>query len=99
MPPTLAVQAELLDEVRRFVEERGLPWEVSGRKRGTVRIAQAPEGERPQCDLDTLHAGGWIPCAMALGIALKLQVDPLKLGALLNLLDIKVRACSLGCFP
>lgn len=99
MTPTLAVQAELLEDVRRLVEELSLPWDLSAGERGTVRIVQAPEGERPQCDLDTLHAGGWITCPTALEMALKLEADPRKLGALLNVLDIKVRACSLGCFP
>jgi hypothetical protein len=53
---------------------------------------------RKESDLQTLYAGGHIPCRIALELAQKLQIPTIQTGALLNYLDIKVKNCSLGCF-
>ena len=55
-------------------------------------------GERRQSIDDTLEAGGWITCGHALKLARQLGIPSLQFGALLDLLEIKVRECSLGCF-
>jgi hypothetical protein len=46
----------------------------------------------------TLCAGGWISCALAWGMAKKLGLEGASFGRLLDVLDIRVRECQLGCF-
>jgi len=96
VPAALSVPDDMLREVRAFVEGRRIPLDVTAEPEGTVRVVR-PAG-REQSDPDTLRAGGWIACPTALEMAARLGIEPLELGALLDFLDIKVRACALGCF-
>ncbi len=54
--------------------------------------------DRRQSDLKTLYAGGWVACETALALADRLGISPASMGKLIDLLDVKVRRCSLGCF-
>ena len=62
-----------------------------------VRVQAAPN--RREARLDTLYAGGWIACGTAWGMAGQYGLGLRGLGELFETLDIKVRRCSLGCFP
>lgn len=53
---------------------------------------------RRPCDLETLYAGGEIACELGWAMAARLGVPVQKIGVLVQMLDIKVRHCSLGCF-
>lgn len=55
-------------------------------------------GDRQQCDLETIYAGGWIECPAAWALAQKLAISVQNMGALLTHLNVKVRNCGLGCF-
>ena len=55
-------------------------------------------GERLESDLDSVYAGGWIACAIARAQAERLGISLTCMGELLDLLNVKVRACGLGCF-
>jgi len=96
MSVTLCVPEELRESVDTFVNAEGLPIDVVSDDSGTVRVVQS--GERRKCDPTTLQAGGWIPCTVARAMAAKMRIDSRKMGKLLDLLDIKVRECALGCF-
>ena len=62
-----------------------------------LSIVEAPP--KTECGVATLHPGGRIPCAVALAVAESCGVPGKTVGRLLNLLEIKVHDCQLGCFP
>ena len=41
---------------------------------------------------------GKMPCSKALELARQLQVDPSLVGRALDLLEIRIISCQLGCF-
>ncbi len=96
MKVTLQVPEGLRDSVRSFVQAESLSIEVVSDGDGAVRVVQG--SGRQQSDASTLQAGGWITCAAARAMTSKLRTDGRKVGKLLDLLDIKVRDCELGCF-
>lgn len=79
-----------------FLRRRRLPLRVVCGGPCLVRIAEAPG--RKACTRSTLYPGGWIACPVARGMAARLGIPPRQARALLDLLDIKVRRCELGCF-
>jgi len=96
MSESLGVPEEMLIQVEAFLREREIPLEVTTGRSATVVVVRAPE--RRESGPATLQSGGWIACPTALGMAGRLRIRPQQLGMLLNLLDVKIRACSLGCF-
>lgn len=96
MKVTLSVPEGLRDSVRSFLQAESLSIEVVSDPDATVRVVQG--SGRQQSDLSTLQAGGWITCAAARAMTSKLRTDGRKVGKLLDLLDIKIRDCELGCF-
>ncbi len=93
---SLGVTEEWRDRIVTFIAAEGLSIEVVGDGEGTVHIVQSDQ--RRQSEGRTLEAGGWISCLAARAMATKLSLDGRKLGKLLDLLDIKIRECELGCF-
>lgn len=51
-----------------------------------------------QSEMDVLYADGWVACEAARGMAGRLGVSLPAMGELLELLNVKVRRCGLGCF-
>ncbi len=51
-----------------------------------------------QSDMDVLYADGWIACETARATADRLDIALPAMGELLELLNVKVRQCGLGCF-
>ena len=51
-----------------------------------------------ESEVNKLLAGGCIACPVARATAAKLGIDGRRMGKLLDLLDIRVRECELGCF-
>jgi len=96
MLATLNVPAQLHDTVAEFVRVEKIPVTLRDLPDCTVRVCLTP-GEA-ESDLKTLHAGGWITCSTARAIAAQLKMDGRKMGRLLNLLNIRIRECQLGCF-
>lgn len=92
----ISVPQALAQQVRQFVESEAVPVAVTGDSDADVRVIVA-EG-RVESDLKTLQSGGWIACATARALARKLRVQPRQAGRLLDLLDIRIRDCELGCF-
>lgn len=60
--------------------------------------ASEEQNGTPACDTGTLYVGGRITCPASLEICSKYSINPRVLGGLLNLLNVKIRHCSLGCF-
>ena len=96
MKVSFCVPEDLRERVGAFLSAEAPAIEMVSDGGGTVRIVQS--AERRQSNPTTLQAGGWITCPTARAMAAKLQIDGRKMGKLLDLLDVKVRVCELGCF-
>ena len=96
MSVTIGVTSALAQTVADWVQAETLSVEVVSDGSGTVQIVR-PEG-RQQSDPSTLQAGGWITCGDARALAAKLEVPVPAVGKLLDVLDIRLRNCELGCF-
>lgn len=96
MRAVLSVPESLLGAVRQLVASEEIALDVASSGQCAVRVEEG--SERMECDLTTLHAGGWITCPAAQAAASKLQISNRAMGKILDLLDIKVRRCDLGCF-
>lgn len=94
----LRVPEGMLECVREFVQAEGIALNVISEGDCAVEVFESECGERPESDLTTLRSGGWIACATAWAVAARLDISTRQMGALVNFLDIKIKACSLGCF-
>lgn len=93
---TIMVPENLVEQLRAFVRSEGVPLEIVHEGEAALRVVRC-EG-RAESDDSTLQSGGWIACPTARAIAGKLGVSPKMVGKLLDVLDIKLRDCELGCF-
>lgn len=100
MEPTICVPKDMVRRLAEFADSEGMRLHLVTDGPYTVRVAAAdPRAEeREECDDSTLHMGGWIRCPVAVAAAARLDISTRKMGKLLDLLDIKVRECGLGCF-
>ena len=96
MTATLSTPKELREKVSQFAKANDLDVKIVEGEPCDIRIVSA--GEKVKSRTDTLQAGGQINCAAAWKMAEKHHIPLLLLGALLDLLDIRVRQCCLGCF-
>ncbi len=96
MQAKLSVPETLADSISAFVGAQSIPLTVVTGDDAIVRVVQAREGQ--ESSVSTLQAGGWITCGVARELAEKLGIELHQAGKLLNHLEIKIRACALGCF-
>ena len=96
MPARLKVPDALLEPTRAFLKSEALALRVVTSGDSAVRVAKPKR--RLKSTRSVLQAGGWISCRSARAAADALGISPRKLGELLNHLNIKIRACELGCF-
>lgn len=92
----LYVPEELREKVSQFVQVTAPELEVVDAE--PCDICVEVSAEKAESRGDTLAADGWITCPTALAMSKKHQLCTETLGALVDLLHIKVRECSLGCF-
>ena len=93
---TIGVSEKHRASLQEFVDAEGLPWtlvDAAGGKLNLIEVDQPAE-----CDLERLFPGGRIACSIALEMAEVYHVPAGSIGRLMNLLQIKVRDCRLGCF-
>ena len=96
MKPKLCVPEEMRERIQAAVETEQIGVEVVSDGDCAVQVIRSEK--RSESDLKTLQSGGWIKCEVARSVAKKLNMSTLKTGKLLDLLDVKVRECGLGCF-
>ena len=96
MATRIQVSPDLAEKVAAFADTGGLELEIV--ESGPADLRVNVSGERRESTVDVLEAGGWIKCATAWALARRHGVELLALGGLLNVLDIKIRECCLGCF-
>ena len=92
----LLVPEPLRAKAEEFVRTTAADIELVHEEPCDVRVVVS-EG-RQQSDLQTIQAGGWIACATAWAMAARHDLSVRKLGELLNLFDVKIKECCLGCF-
>lgn len=95
MTATIRAPRSMLAQLRSLMEREGIDLEVRERG-GDVRVVR--RGGASECDVRTLRMGGRVSCAVARAMAKRLQVSPRTVGRLMDLLDIKICSCELGCF-
>ncbi len=101
MRPILAVPPDMLASLNVFLEEKNIALHaIAADSPGSEQavLAVRRTATRQQSGGELLYAGGWITCETALGLASSLDLPSRQVGALMDELEIKVRACSLGCF-
>jgi hypothetical protein len=96
MRATLRVPRKMAEPLRSFLADQRIPLRVTVAGDGGLRVARS--ARRRRSTPTVLYVGGWITCAVARGLADKLGLKTRQVGTLLDRLDIKVRACDLGCF-
>lgn len=96
MATKLGVSDNLLKPLTEFVNSESIPVEVVAGNGTSVRVVEGAAGQ--QSSTTELRAGGWIACSTAFEAAARLQIQPRQIGQLLDRLDIRIRACQLGCF-
>jgi hypothetical protein len=95
MPVTLNAPETMVQSINEFAKAENLPF-IAAAGTGDVKVIQAQAGS--ESTATELHAGGRITCWLARDMASKLGIKKIEIGKLLNHLEIKVRACELGCF-
>ncbi len=102
MASILVVPPDRVETILAFVRSENIPVQIVGADQTDVagsypvRVVSASAGV--QSSAAALQAGGWIACATAFEAARRLGLTPAQLGKLLDHLDIRIRACQLGCF-
>ena len=96
MAASLAVPQSMAASVGEFLAAESMSLDVVTGGGGTVCVEASTA--RQQCRTNVLYTGGWIACSDALTIADVLDIGAGNMGKLLNMLDIRVRRCQLGCF-
>ncbi len=96
MQATLSVPETMAESLRMFLEQEKLPLNVVTDDGGTVQVVKSAKGEQSKSTV--LKAGGCIACGTARGMASRLGIRIREIGKLLNHLNIRIRACELGCF-
>ncbi len=96
MKQKIGVALGLESKIRSFLEKEKIDLELVSPGEGVIQI-ETPEPKK-ECDGEHFYPKGRIACALALGTARKLGIPPASMGRLLNLLEIKIHNCQLGCF-
>ncbi len=82
--------------LEEYARREKLSLEIAAEGEGAVRVL--PPEERRACGPEALVVKGRIPCGVARAMAGRLGIPMNRMAGLLNLLEIKVRECELGCF-
>jgi hypothetical protein len=96
MPETLGVPEALTESLGAFIKAESIPLGVVVGANATVQVVASQEGQ--ESSASQLQAGGWIACLTAHQLAERLEVETRQVGKLLDHLEIKIKACELGCF-
>jgi hypothetical protein len=93
---TIGVHAHQRASLQEFIDAEALPWTLVDAPGGRLNLAEA--AQPAECSLDRLVPGGRILCSVALEMAEACHAPTGAIGRLMNLLEIKIRECQLGCF-
>ena len=93
----ISVENSMADSFSQFLNEKGIDLAVITDESGDLAVVSCDD--RRQSDVRAIYTGGWIACATAHAVAKTMGIPLRQMGEILDHLDIKIRQCSLGCFP
>ncbi len=93
----IGVPAGRRAEIERFLREEAIGWTITEAGSGHLNIVEA-SAPRQACDRRTLYPQGRIDCSTALAWAEEYEIESQAVGRLMNLLEIRIGTCQLGCF-
>ena len=96
MKKRICVEASVAEQLQKFLEAEEIKIEVV--TDGNYDVTAVKCDDRKESNLNTIYSGGWIVCETARALAKKLKISVRQMGKLLDNLEVKIRACSLGCF-
>lgn len=96
MAGSLGLPTELRARLDKFQHEQGLSMVLNENATGDVTVEVVTE--RVESSATLLYSGGWLSCATAWEMSDILGISKGQMGELLDLLEVKVRNCDLGCF-
>jgi len=96
MKQKICADAALADELREYIKTEGLQLDVVSEP--DTELVLVAHRDQARSDMRTICAGGWIACETARALARELGLPLLKMGKMLDHLNVKIRQCSLGCF-
>jgi hypothetical protein len=82
--------------LQEFIQAERLPWILVDAPGGRLNLVET--NDPAQCDLTRLYPGGRILCSTALEMARIYSAPADSIGRLMNLLEIRIGECQLGCF-
>jgi hypothetical protein len=92
----LSVPSEWRSRIEEFIARETLGWELTEPPGGDVSVVAAEP--KSECTSELLHPGGRISCAAALAMADGHDQPRAVVGRLMDLLEIRIHSCQLGCF-
>ncbi len=84
-------------KVTAVLESAGIKPNIAASKDDAFVVVSWP-GAKVECTGNDLFSGGYMTCPNAFRTAAGLGMELGAFGELLNVLDIKLRQCQLGCF-
>jgi len=96
MSTTIGIPEKNRDSVAALLAAASVDHVIVSPGEGELNVLDAAKGETS--DSDNLMAGGRIDCRVAWAMSKKHGIPLSVLGELINLLDIRIRNCALGCF-
>ena len=89
---TNSVSATVAD----YIRQESVDWQIVDN--GDSDIVIESSTERKECIKNIIYSNGWMSCEEARSLAPKLNLTLGQMGRLLDILSVKIRHCSLGCF-
>ncbi len=96
MAVSLGIPTKLRARLNSFQTENGLAMELRENAPGDVTVEIVTE--RLESSTTLLYSGGWLSCETAWAMSDILGISKAQMGMMLDLLEVKVRKCDLGCF-
>ena len=96
MAGSIGFPTELRTKLETFQAEQSLSMPLNENATGDVTVEIVTE--RKESSPTLLYSGGWLSCATAWEMSDILGISKAQMGMLLDLLEVKVRNCDLGCF-
>lgn len=96
MKKRICVEISMTEQLQEFLDREKIDIDIVTGQTADIEVVKC-DARKKSCS-DIIYSGGWISCEIARSLAKKIDISLGQMGRLLNLLDVKIRSCSLGCF-
>lgn len=93
---TISAPEPISQKLIKFINDSNIALEVVAED-GDLKIELSGE-QKLKSNLSTLYSGSWVSCATARATAANLAITLKQMGEMLNVINVKVKQCGLGCF-